>query len=128
MTAILIGATMLGLCLEGLTGLIALPDIGDLWVVLLVPIAVFVSVAIVIAERPFFRSGAGAMLFVLAGGVVGSLFIAVFGVKEMGSIARYTIAYAVSGGVSGVTAAGLIVWHQRLMEIREREITSFPNH
>ena len=70
-TALLMGATVLGLCLEGLTGLIAAPILAIFGWFYLVPIAVLVSVAIFIAERPFFRSGAGATLFVLAGGVVG---------------------------------------------------------
>ena len=109
MTSLLLGAIVLGLCTEGLTGLLAAPILMLFGWFYFVPIAVLVSVAILIAMRPFFRSVAGMAIFILSGGMIGSLFMAVFGIKEVGSIARFTIAYAIGGGLSGATSAGLVV-------------------
>jgi transposase len=49
-------------------------------------------------------------VFVLVGGTIGSLFMAIFYVKEAGSLIRFTIAYAIAGGLSGATASALVVW------------------
>jgi hypothetical protein len=39
--------------------------------------------------------------------------MAIFGVKEVGDIVRFTIAYAAGGGISGGVVASLILWLRR---------------
>jgi hypothetical protein len=114
LVALLLGATILGIFTLGPIGLFSGPLLAIFGWFYLVPIAVLVSIASAIVERPFFQRGAGACLFVLSGALVGAVFVAVFGTKEVGSVARWTVAYAVGGGVSGGTVSGLIVWLRRL--------------
>jgi hypothetical protein len=112
--ALLLGATILGIFTDGPMGLVSGPLLAIFGWFYLLPIAVLVSVASAIVERPFFQRGVGARLFVLSGALIGAILMAFIGVKEVGSVARWTIAYAVGGGVSGGTVSSLIVWLQRL--------------
>jgi hypothetical protein len=112
----MLGAMVLGIFTAGPIGVFAAPILALFGWFYLFPIAVFVSAGMAIAAHPVFQNRAGAGLFVLAGAMVGALFMAVFGVKEIGNVVRYTIAYAVGGGLSGGTVAGLIVWLRRMPE------------
>ena len=116
LVALVLGATVLGVFTLGPIGVFAGPVLAIFGWFYLVPIALFVSLASTIVERPFFHRGAGACLFVLSGSLAGGLFMAFFGVKEEGSLVRDTIAYAVGGGASGAIVASLIVWLRRLPE------------
>ena len=99
LVALVIGATVLGIFTMGPIGIFAGPVLAIFGWFYIVPIAIFVSVAVAIVEQPSFQRGAGARLFVFSGALIGAIFMAFFGVKEEGSVVRLTIAYAVEGGV-----------------------------
>ena len=111
MVALLLGATVFGVVTSGPIGIFAGPVLAIFGWFYLIPIGIFVSVAMVIARRSLFQNNAGMCLFVAGGGMIGSLFMAAFGVKEIGNVALYTVAYSIGGGLSGATVAGLIVYN-----------------
>jgi hypothetical protein len=113
-----LGATVLGIFTVGWIGVFAGPVLAIFGWFYLVPVAVLVAIAMAIAEG--FRGGFGSCLFVLAGGMTDGIFMAVYGVREVGSV-RYTIAYAIGGGLSGATVAILIVWRRRLWNSEQAE-------
>jgi hypothetical protein len=113
LVALILGATVLGIFISGPIGVFAGPVLAIFGWFYFVPIAILVSIALAVVEHPLFHRGAGSCLFVLSGASIGAALMAMFGVKEQGSVVLWTIAEVVGGGVSGGTVAGLIIWLRR---------------
>jgi hypothetical protein len=110
--ALVLGATVFGIIMLGPTGVFAGPILAIFGWFYFFPILLLVLVASFVIEHPAFR-GRGAYAFVAIGGFVGGLLMALLGVKEIGQVARWTLAYGVGGAASGAITAGLIAWLYR---------------
>ncbi|MGO8753490.1 MAG: hypothetical protein ACLQNE_46740 [Thermoguttaceae bacterium] len=83
LVALVLGATVLGMILEGPIFFFAGPVLALFGWFYLVPIILLVWLACAVIEHRFFR-GRRVYWFMASGAIVGALFMAVFGVKEIG--------------------------------------------
>jgi len=114
LVALVLGATVLGVFIYGPSGILGGLSIAITECFNVVPIAILVSIALALSNTPFFQRGLGICVFMLSGALAGAMCMRNFGISEQGNEAFWIIANTVAGGVSGATAAGLIILLRRL--------------
>lgn len=105
----LVAATILAVGISGPIGLLAGPCLM-LFGWFYAPIVIGLHFLAWIIWPRFRSIDHGRMLFGLAGTLVGACLFAVIGIKEEGSLLRYTISYAVAAGTAAFLSCRCIAW------------------
>ena len=101
--SLLLGSAIFGIALGGPIGLLASPLLALFGWPYLIPITLFVT-GFYFNVSVRHTAGTPRLLFILAGAFLGGAFMGLFGVKEEGSILRFTVINVGGGTVSGAVA------------------------